>query len=92
MVMLDCNKDENYHNGVNNNDNKNDDDDDDDDVDDCPTSDRRIRRTTKMMMMIKIATPKTGGSVAGKSGAIDIINSVEGERSEVNKKKLFIYL
>ena len=37
------------------------------------------------MMMIMIATPKTGGSVAGKSGAIDIINSVEGERSEVNK-------
>ena len=35
------------------------------------------------MMMIMIATPKTGGSVAGESGAIDIINSVEGERSEV---------
>ena len=62
------------------------------DVDNCHTLDRRIRRTTKMMMMIMIATPKTGGSVACESRAIDIINSVEGERSEVNKKKLFIYL
>ena len=43
-----------------------------------------------MSMMLRIATPKTGGSVAGESGAIDIINSVEGERSEVNKRNLLI--